>query len=429
QNTSLRVRHEILDRHDGVFIVRFRIYQNYQNLVIVVKDKDDNHLDQSPYNLEGDVIQDNCECIETNISKWYNYMQCNETYSQIYRDLDPFKKIKIDMDKFRNVIIKKFNQRFSQSLCNYVIKNNKVYRKCFGEYVGFSVFADNIFLSLTRKVKLPDLEFFMNLGDWPLNEKSQGVLLPIVSWCGSKKANDMVLPTYDMTESTLEMMGRQSLDILSVLDYSLPEWNSKINKSFWRGRDSRQERLRLVDLSEDYPNIIDAALTNLFFYREPENLKKYSNLTKRTPFFDFFKYKYQLNIDGTVAAYRFPYLISGNSLVLKQQSEFYEHFYNDLEPFEHYLPVNRDLSNLKEMIEWALSNDAKAYKIAKNAQDYAKEYLMPNHIFCYHVKFLMAYAELLISNVKILEGMELVRQPMGYGCNCNQENANLKAEL
>lgn len=71
------------------------------------------------------------------------------------------------------------------------------------------------------------------------------------------------------------------------------------------------------------------------------------------------KYKYQLNIDGTVAAYRFPYLISGNSLVFKQQSEFYEHFYNDLKPFEHFIPIKQDLSNLKEMIEWAINNDAK----------------------------------------------------------------------
>lgn len=129
----------------------------------------------------------------------------------------------------------------------------------------------------------------MNLGDWPLNDKNQGMLLPIVSWCGSTQANDMILPTYDLTESTLEMMGRQSLDILSVLDHSLPEWNSKLNKSFWRGRDSRQERLRLVDLSAQYPNIIDAALTNLFFYREPENLRKYGNLTTRIPFYEFFK--------------------------------------------------------------------------------------------------------------------------------------------
>lgn len=58
-------------------------------------------------------------------------MQCNDTYSQINRDLEPFREIKIDIDKYRDKIIEKFNKRFSQSLCNYVIKDNKVLRMNF----------------------------------------------------------------------------------------------------------------------------------------------------------------------------------------------------------------------------------------------------------------------------------------------------------
>ena len=48
----------------------------------------------------------------------------------------------------------------------------------------------------------------MNLGDWPLNEKRQNTFLPIISWCGSNDSNDMILPTYELAETTLEMMGR-----------------------------------------------------------------------------------------------------------------------------------------------------------------------------------------------------------------------------
>ena len=68
--------------------------------------------------------------------------------------------------------------------------------------------------------------------------------------------------------------------------------------------------------------------------------------------------KYQLNIDGTVAAYRLPYLLAGDSLVLKQHSEYYEHFYKRLLPWKHYIPINRDLSNLLDQIQWARDNDA-----------------------------------------------------------------------
>ena len=64
-----------------------------------------------------------------------------------------------------------------------------------------------------------------------------------------------------------------------------------------------------------------------------------------------------MNLDGTVAAYRLPYLLSGNSLVIKQDSPYYEHFYADLESDVHYMSIARDLSDLVEKIEWAKEND------------------------------------------------------------------------
>lgn len=63
-------------------------------------------------------------------------------------------------------------------------------------------------------------------------------------------------------------------------------WENKTEKAFWRGRDSRQERLDLVVMSRKEPELIDAALTHMFFFKkEPE---KYGELVKSTPFFDFF---------------------------------------------------------------------------------------------------------------------------------------------
>lgn len=75
----------------------------------------------------------------------------------------------------------------------------------------------------------------------------------------------------------------------------------------------------------------------------------------------FAKFKYQLNIDGTVAAYRFPYLLAGDSLVFKQDSAYYEHFYVDLEPDVHYVAIARDLSNLVDKIELAKENDQQVF--------------------------------------------------------------------
>ena len=62
------------------------------------------------------------------------------------------------------------------------------------------------------------------------------------------------------------------------------------------------------------------------------------------------QYKYQVSLDGTVAAYRFPYLLGGSGVVLKQDSPYYEHFYNQLKPYVHYLPFKRDLSDLVDKV-------------------------------------------------------------------------------
>lgn len=71
----------------------------------------------------------------------------------------------------------------------------------------------------------------------------------------------------------------------------------------------------------------------------------------------FLQYKYQINIDGTVAAYRLPYLLIGDSVVIKQDSEYYEHFYHQLEPYKHYIPMKSDLSDIVELVQWLIGND------------------------------------------------------------------------
>ena len=48
----------------------------------------------------------------------------------------------------------------------------------------------------------------MNLGDWPLVKHKIPGPQPVFSWCGSEDTYDIVMPTYDVTESTLETLGR-----------------------------------------------------------------------------------------------------------------------------------------------------------------------------------------------------------------------------
>lgn len=68
-----------------------------------------------------------------------------------------------------------------------------------------------------------------------------------------------------------------------------------------------------------------------------------------------FQYKFILSIDGTVAAYRFPFLLAGDSVIFKSFSNYYEHFYIDLKEGLHYFHFND--STLIEQIKWARIHD------------------------------------------------------------------------
>ncbi|KAM5180986.1 protein O-glucosyltransferase 2 [Mantella aurantiaca] len=410
-----RVGVQLLDRKDGSFLVRYRMYASYKSLQIEVT-FGSKHVADSPYFLEGPVYSEECYCPEPNSNIWLKNMACDESIPQIERDLRHF--LTVDLDKIAVEIPERFGHR--QSICHYTIKDNKVYIKTYGEHVGFRIFMDSFLLSLTSKVKVPDVEFFVNLGDWPLEKRKVQPIHPIFSWCGSTETKDIVMPTYDLTDSILETMGRVSLDMTSVQGNTGPKWEEKNNTAFWRGRDSCKERLELVKMSRKHPDLIDAALTHFFFFKHDESL--YGPIVQPISFFDFFKYKYQILIDGTVAAYRMPYLLAGNSVILKQDSIYYEHFYSELQPWKHYVPFKKDLSDLLEKIQWVKDHDIEAKQIAQAGQEFARNNLMGENIFCYYFKLFQAYAKLQVGEPKIREGMEIVEHPSDnlFPCQCHR---------
>lgn len=74
--------------------------------------------------------------------------------------------------------------------------------------------------------------------------------------------------------------------MLSVQGNIPKTWNNKIEKLFWKGRDSSRERLHLINLSRQHKDIINASLTDFFFFKNLE--EQYGPREKRISFFDFF---------------------------------------------------------------------------------------------------------------------------------------------
>ncbi|GAV08303.1 hypothetical protein RvY_18018 [Ramazzottius varieornatus] len=415
---------ELLDRKDGTFVARYRTYDTCHGLRISVHLKNGQHILHSPWISEEDIVNSDCEC-PVSLEEWKTAASCPESFPQIDKDLQDLENRKLNVTEAFQALASRYHPQ-SASFCHYVIRDVRLYRKCYGEHVGFAMFMDQTLLFLLRRTALPSTEFIVNLGDYPLTSRKSGSgsseqKQPVFSWCGNVQSFDIVMPTYDITESSLHAMNRVTLDMLSVQATDTPVWDEKQTKAFWRGRDARMERLRLVELSRAHPDLIDAALTNFFFFRDKE--ESHGPPGNRVDFFQFFQSKYQLNLDGTVAAYRFPYLLAGDSLVFKQDSQYYEHFYNDLQPGVHYIPVKRDLSDLEEKLEWAKTHDEEARVIAKRGSDYARNNLLPHNIFCYYTLLIEKWSRSVSSPPSVVPKRftEIAQPATMLTCPCQQD--------
>jgi hypothetical protein len=142
-----------------------------------------------------------------------------------------------------------------------------------------------------------------------------------------------------------------------------------------------------------------------------------------------------VSIDGTVAAYRFPYLLAGGSLVFKQDSPYVEHFYGSLREWEHYIPVRSDLGDLLEKIDWARTHDAEARAVAANGVRFARQHLLPKDVVCYHAQLVREWTRRLKSRAAVVvpEDMEEAKQ-QGHDirlgqCKCPMSTDSTREEL
>lgn len=77
-----------------------------------------------------------------------------------------------------------------------------------------------------------------------------------------------------------------TLDTLSVQSGAEIVWKEREPRAVWRGRDSRAERLKLIDIARANPDLFNASLTNFFFFRDKE--AQYGPKQPHISFFKFF---------------------------------------------------------------------------------------------------------------------------------------------
>lgn len=89
--------------------------------------------------------------------------------------------------------------------------------------------------------------------------------------------------------------------------------------------------------------------------------------------------QFLIDLPGNGWSARLQTLLFSNRPVLVVKPNFVEHWFYDLVPWKHYIPIKPDLSDLLVVSKWCFENEDITLDIAKNALEYAKQNLRREH--------------------------------------------------
>jgi hypothetical protein len=224
----------------------------------------------------------------------------------------------------------------------------------------------------------------------------------LLAFAKNIKSNCVILIPDTITLKTCNSLQKEAKKGSSVY-----QWNQKKSQLFWRGASTggavteknfmEIPRIQLTALSLLNPSFINSRLTSLC--QMDKNMEKKLEESgfsgERVPMWQHMRYKYQMLIDGNSSAYARAYWqLFSNSVIFKQTSSNIQWYYNELQPYKHFIPVAHNLSNLIGQIKWARRNEKKVKKIIRKANIFAESSLNYEDMLLYIYVLLCEYAKI-----------------------------------
>ncbi len=343
--------------------------------------------------------------LKTQAPQWMN--------KQIQDDFKSFQNNKISIQ----AITETFNQIKEKTydkkgfFHRYRIINNKLYK-----YFPFNEEPSKIqnpyekaIKTLSKITSLPDVDFILCDRDGipecflpkdfhiVQNKLMQAPVLAKAKTIQTK--NVILIPDH---YSLSGLWKKESNNIIN-LNKQIP-WHIKNTKAFWRGGSHDKEytknnyqnmpRYKICMSSKEHPDLNDSGFISTFYGQMLDTLEKEHLIKSFADIKTHLNYKYLPVLDGIVCTYPgYLWRLLSNSLVFKQQSDEIQWFYKALAPYEHYVPIKNDMSDLIEKINWAKQNDNKCLVISHNATNFVKNNLLFEDIYLYFYKVLKNYAQ------------------------------------
>jgi len=219
-----------------------------------------------------------------------------------------------------------------------------------------------------------------------LGDGFEGTLTPLVF--STNRSDKTPIP------DCYQFMLRGFAKMRAEADANAQPWLKRSKTLRWRGADSGEGR-NLAEPGVQNDPTVKARLRMCVIAKELEDADCKIYLAERdrsAPAFrfhgilggrieetDWINDRYALDIDGMTNTWsNFLARLHLGCCVLKVDSQFgYRQWYYDrIKPWEHYVPVKADMSDLAEKLGWARSNDAEAEQIAQNGQSLARSMTM-----------------------------------------------------
>lgn len=327
----------------------------------------------------------------------------------------------------------------------------------------------NMLEELCANRSIPDIELFINRRDFPIlksnltepynhlfDSDNQPLLshkydryCPILSMSKTNDYSDILMPLH---EDWARIQSKNNIyfpkaikDFQDDIFGTIP-WDSKKPIAIFRGSSTgcgttvhNNIRLKLCQLSYDLSTrlkkesknieskILDAGITKWNIrprkyqgepYLQTIDKKALSHLS--APFLKPIEqagFKYIINVDGHVTAFRLSLELSMGSVILMVKSDWKIWYSHLLKKDVHYLEIKEDLSDLIDTIKWCRNNDDKCKQIADNAKQFYNTYLQKDGI--------LDYLQLLFIRLKQHTGIYLYNVISPLDLSINKEYSSL----
>jgi hypothetical protein len=161
----------------------------------------------------------------------------------------------------------------------------------------------------------------------------------------------------------------------------IPQNDSNILQSVFK----KSRRLQAVFFSNQHPNKLDAKISDPRngFLREDKFWRNNSTngLNQLLPLHAIPQEEYYtqfqtvLVLCGRGAAFRTPVHFSTATAVVLQDCPYKEWYHSLLQPWKHYIPMDDQLKNLSEAMQWVQMNPLLVKEIASQGRQFYEEYL------------------------------------------------------